>query len=56
MFIQVTNTLACLVRVASMLENNIVAVERIKEYAELQTEVNLIIYNVQHVTFGSYFF
>ena len=37
---QVTTTLACLVRVASMLENNIVAVERIKEYAELQTEVN----------------
>ena len=39
-----------------MLENNIVAVERIKEYAELQTEVNLIIYNVQHATFESYFF
>ena len=38
-FLQVTMSLNWLVRMTSDLESNIVAVERVKEYAETQTEV-----------------
>jgi len=40
---QVTNTLNWMVRMTSELENNVVAVERIKEYTDVKREVN---YNV----------
>lgn len=39
LFLQVTMSLNWMVRMSSDLENNIVAVERVKEYSETKTEV-----------------
>ena len=41
--LQVTQTLNWMVRMTTELETNIVAVERVKEYTETPTEVNIII-------------
>lgn len=41
--LQITDTLNWMVRMAGELENNIVSVERIKQYAEVPTEVTTII-------------
>ena len=41
--LQITQCLSCVVRMASELETNIVAVERIKEYSEIPTEAPPII-------------
>lgn len=40
--LQVTQTLNWLVRMNSELETNIVAVERVSEYCEIENEVSLI--------------
>ena len=61
--LQITQCLSCVVRMASELETNIVAVERIKEYAETPTEAPPIIDSCQppddwptdgHVKFDHY--
>lgn len=40
LFLKVTMSLNWMVRMCSDLENNIVAVERVKEYSETKTEVS----------------
>ena len=41
--LQITQCLSCVVRMASELETNIVAVERVKEYSEVPTEAPPIV-------------
>ena len=43
LFLQVTMSLNWMVRMSSDLENNIVAVERVKEYSETKTEVGVCV-------------
>jgi hypothetical protein len=40
--VQVTQTLNWVVRISSELEGNLVALERIREYCELETEVRTV--------------